>query len=95
MPGGPRGRKPSGGADIDERRLEVGHHPLSRPRNTPVDPGDGRSRRAICSSTRRPPRQRHQEAWGQHVDDPPVGAAHDAAAFQRRVSNSGNPTTLL
>src|SRR5205823_15124655 len=84
------------GADIDERRLELGHHPLE-----PAEEDGVSQRRPIAPHDlqldQTPSRgQRHQERLRQHLADQAIDRAHRDADFSSaRVSNSGRPTTLL
>jgi hypothetical protein len=83
-------------ADVDERGIEIRHHPFEPAKEHAVDrrrtvaPCDLQFGQAAACS------QRHQEGPRQHLDDQTVGPVHgDAARSMAAVSNSGSPTTLL
>jgi hypothetical protein len=83
-------------ADVDEGRIEIGHHALQAAEEYALDPG--RTVAANDLKLHQPAfgDQRHQERRGQHMADEAIGAAHGAEASRSAtVSNSGNPTTLL
>ncbi len=83
-------------ADVDERGVEVRHHPFEAAQEHAAD---GRGAVAPCDlqfGQTAARRQRHQEGLRQHLDDQPIGPAHgDAVRSMAAVSYRGSPTTLL
>ena len=83
-------------SDIDEGRIEIGHHALQAAEEDSLDPRRLVTTHHLQLDQAALRHQRHQECRGQDMADEPIDAAHGRASFSSAtVSNSGSPTTLL